>query len=282
MQKLFNKILVPVNFSPGSELAVEKAIDMAGEHQCSIHLLHTVTIESFAAATLADRHLPVPPNLVDNRSELEYRLGKICAHIATTTADTVKADYTVAQGSWTEAIIDAIHSLGIDLVLAGRKENLFSKRKMMLNPDLIAERTKVPVVTIPSGKSFSKLMSILIPVTDFLPVRKIMYGIYLATYYKASIRLLAVGTDKTKETVSYYLARANQLIHEHCNIKTDMEMVVCNNTAVAVNEYAKLKSADLIIVNPRTQTKMPGFFSSLFGNILQKKAEPPVLTVAPL
>lgn len=282
MQKLFNKILVPVNFSPGSNLAVEKAIDIAEEHRCSIHLLHTVTIEPFAAVALANGHFAVPADLVDNRSELEFRLERICAHIDTVTHHSVMADYSIAQGSWTETIIEMIHGSGIDLVLCGRKENLFSKRKMMLNPDLIAERTKVPVVTIPSGKSLTKLLSILIPVTDFLPVRKIMYGIYLATYYKASIRLLAVGTDKTKDTVSYYLARAYQLIHEHCNIETDMEMVVCNNTAVAVNEYAKLKSADLIIVNPRTQTKMPGFFSSLFGNILQKQAVPPVLTVAPL
>ena len=40
---------------------------------------------------------------------------------------------------------------------------------MLLNPDKIAEATRVPIITIPANHRMTKLYSILIPITDFFP-----------------------------------------------------------------------------------------------------------------
>ncbi|MBK9937098.1 MAG: universal stress protein [Chitinophagaceae bacterium] len=43
MQKLFTKILVPVNFNRNTGLALDKAIQLANYFDCDIHLIHVQT-----------------------------------------------------------------------------------------------------------------------------------------------------------------------------------------------------------------------------------------------
>ena len=282
MQKLFNKILVPIDFSAKSKSALEKAMGIAMEYNCSIYLLHVVTSSPFTALAMAGGDTTAPFIMIDNKKELEFQLEKLCRHIHSQTDHLIKAEYTIINGTWNEAIIDFVHDNKIDLVLIGQKGRAFRKRKMLLNPDLIAEQANIPVITIPSNKRLTRLYSILIPITDFLPVRKLLYGIYMAFNYDTTIKLLGVENTKTREQVQYYLAKAHQLIRDNCNVKVKTETIVSQNVAEAVNQFAMLQSADLIIVNPGAQTKMPGFFSSLLGNIIQKYSAPPVLTVNPV
>lgn len=281
MQKLFNKILVPVDFSAKSKKAVEKACDIAKQYECSIHLLHVVPVSPFAAMALTEGPMAIPYSFIENKKEIETALKKMIRQVKLLTNNTVQTDHSILQGTWDEAIIDFATQYNFDLVLIGQKDGMI-KRKMAINPDKIAARADIPVITVPSNRRLTRLYSILIPITDFLPVRKLMYGVYIASNYDTTVKLLGVINEKTKEKVEYYLNKAQQLIKENSPIKVELETIYSQNVAEAVNQFAKIKSADLVIVNPQTQTKMPGFFSSFFGNILQKYSAPPILTVNPV
>lgn len=280
MQKLFNKILIPVDFSANSKIAVEKAIDVAKLYGCSIHLVHAVPISAFSQVSLPGGHMSIPYNVaIDNKKELEYRLKKIAGYISLHSDGIIKVDYSVTIGTWDYVIIDLIQQEKFDLVLIGQKGSLIGKRKMAMNPDTIASKANVPVLTVPSNRRLTRLYSIIIPVTDFLPVRKLMYGIYIASNYETTIKLLGIENRVTKSKVQLYLKKSYQLIHDNSNVKVEVDTVAGENAALAINEFAMLNSADLVIVNPGTQTKMPGFFSLWLGKILQKYSAPPVLTV---
>jgi hypothetical protein len=88
--------------------------------------------------------------------------------------------------------------------------------------------------------------------------------------------------EQQAKKVQHYLKKSFQLIKDNCTLLVKMTSTSSHNVADAVNNYAFKNSADLIIVNPGKQTRMPGFFSSLFGNFLQKFSAPPVLTVNPV
>lgn len=281
MQKLFNKILVPVDFSSKSKSALEKAIGIAVQYNCSINLLHVISLPPFTAMAMAGGDMTIPFAMIDNKQELEFQLEKLCKYIHFQTDNSIEVEYTLLKGTWNDAVIDFVREKKIDLVLIGLKGRALRKKNMLLNPDIIAEKTNIPVITIPSNRRLIRLYSIVIPITDFLPVRKLMYGIYMALGYDATIKLLGIENTNTRERVYYYLTKANQLIRDNCNVKVEMETMVSQNVAEAVNQFAMLSSADLIIVNPGAQTKMPGFFSSLLGNIIQKYSAPPVLTINP-
>jgi nucleotide-binding universal stress UspA family protein len=279
MQKLFNKILVPVDFSEKSTDILEKAFSFASRYNCSIHLLHVAAVSPFAAIPILDGKSFIPYNLSDNTMELNARLEKICTHIASLSGHTIQVEYSVIRGTWNQGIIDFVNENNADLVLIGQKGNFLQKRKMQLNPDLIAEKTNTPVITVPSNRRIIRFYSIVIPITDFLPVRKLMYGVYMGLNLETTIKLLGVENEKTKDKVQYYLDKANKLIRDNCDIRVETETVFSKNIAQAINHFAINKAADLVIVNPGTQTKMPGIFSSLLGNIIQKYAAPPVLAI---
>jgi hypothetical protein len=112
-----------------------------------------------------------------------------------------------------------------------------------------------------------------------------MYGVYIAQRFHTPIRLLGVANSKDEQQakkVQHYLKKSFQLIKDNCELPVEMTSTSSHNVADAVNTYAFRNFGDLIIVNPGKQTRMPGFFSSLFGNFLQKFSVPPVMTVNPV
>jgi len=282
MQKLFNKILVPVDFSPPSKYAIAKAVEIALQYQCSIHLLHVETVSPFAVMAMAGGSMALPPNITDNSKELEYQLKKLAKHAQVLSAGCIQVEYNYQNGSWDEVITDMVNDNGFDLVLVGQQDRFFRNGKMPVNPDKIAARTTVPVITVPANRRLTRLYSLVIPITDFLPVRKLMYGVYIASGNGAVIKLIGVANELTKDKLAYFMNRSYQLIRDNCDVKVELDLIENNNVADAIRHFAVQKSADLVIVNPDTQTRMPGFFSSLMGNIIQKYAGPPVMTVTKL
>lgn len=281
MQKLFNNILVPFDFSPRSYKAIDKSIELANQFQCNIILLHVVTIVPFASIAAIEGHADISYTAIDNQIELNHKLDKI---IAGKQPRLIKAQIKaeVVLGTWNECVIEFIKQNNIDLVVVGQKIQFYRKRKMFINPDRVAEKSNIPVITVPSNRRLTRLFSVLIPITDFLPVRKLMYGVYLAKYNNASIKLLSVQSDKNREVNEYYLQKAHQLIKDNCNLDTELVTIKSNNATQAVYDYTAKHNTDILILNPHSQTKMPGFFSALLGNIIQKYSPTPILTVNPL
>lgn len=280
MQKLFNKILVPVDFSMRSKRAVEKAMLLAGEYQCSVTLLHVVSRYPWRSHLIKAGGGKV---FIDNRRETEFRLwkfAKAASRFAGLPAPVINT--VVQEGPWNDVMVRYIHAHQIDLVLAPQKKLLPSITGGTFNIDIIASVTNVPVITLPYEKKITRLQTIVIPVTDFLPVRKIMYGIYMAASSNATLQLLQVKNDSSGDTSEHYLYKAYRLIQDNCSVHADIEAASGVSVAAAIEEYMQRKTAGLVIVNPGVQTKLPGLFSRLLGRIMQQQAVAPVMTLSPL
>ena len=102
---------------------------------------------------------------------------------------------------------------------------------------------------------------------------------YVASAYNTTIKLLGIESGETKEMVAENLEKAVRFVKDFKHIAVEKEIVSSENIANAVNRFATREAADLVIVNPDSQTKMPGLLSSIFGNTIQKYSIPPVLTV---
>lgn len=281
MQKLFNKILIPVDFSSGSKVAVEKAVEIAQRFQCSVHLLH-VHPHAFAVMPVANGDYRALTEMIDNKKEINLQFEKMCRYMDSISRVKIFTECSIVNGTWNYGIVDFIAANDIDLVLIGEQATLFGKKELLANPDFIAEKANVPVITVPPNRHLNKLYCIVIPVTDFLPVKKLVYGIYMANNLDCTIKLLGIENAGTARQVQHYLKKAAGLIKENCDVKVETETIVSSNVADAVHKFAMSEDADLIIVNPGTQTKMPGLFSTLFNKVIQKYSLPPVLTVNPV
>jgi len=283
MQKLFNNILVPIDFSSASERALGKAVEMANEYHCDIHLLHVVTISPFAFTTMAESHLLLPNEIVDYNEKPGSDMDKLLAMYAPHLLDGRRLYRHIAKGLWNDIVIDMVEEHHIDLLLLGQQEPSLRKRKMIIDPNSIAEASFIPVITVPPGnRRLGELFSIVVPVTDFLPIKKLMYGIYMAQHHRSTIKLLGIeneGDDQYNRKVTHYLNKSFQLIRDNCDVPVEIAITTGTNVADTVNSYAFKNAADLVIVNPGRQSRMPGILASLLGNVLQRYSIPPVLTV---
>lgn len=278
MKKLFNKILVPVNFSSRSTKLVHIAADIARKYDCSIHLLHVVSNSPFSYLPFGANYIYTTDYIIDNKKEIESEMEKYRAVINSKLGDEDRCSYTIVKGNWNDGVIQNVKDQTIDLVLIGQRP-LIAKRRMRINPDKVATKADCPVITIPVDRDITKMKFIIIPVTDFLPEKKLMYGAYVASIYNATIKLLGIENNQTRDSVSHFLKKSYNMIKNYGDITVHLDKIKGDNTAGTLNEFAGRNAVDLIIVNPGTQTRMPGFLSTLWGNILQRYSRLPVLTV---
>lgn len=282
MRKLFNKICIPIDFSENSRKSIENAVVFARQYKCSIHLLYVITFSSLGTTSMPGGHVFTAPDFEEYKALYDKQFEAICKSLDLSGDNFISIDFTVQAGAWDESIIDFVSNNKIDLVLIGITGKTFGRKKIKLNPDFIAEKANVAVVTIPGNRNLVKLGNIVIPITNFLPVRKLMYGIYLAIHFDTTIRLLGIENLDTSGLVNYYLKKSYQLIRDNSSVKVETQVVYGRNVAEVLSHFSVTRMADLIIVNPGAQTRMPGFFSSLIGNVLQKYSAPPVLSISPL
>lgn len=274
-------MLVPVDLSFGAASIVEKIAGIAKDFQCSIHLVHVTKPASLGTFPAIAGTFTANLLIAENNEKLQAKMREICHDVKEVAGADIHVSYSVLKGAWNETLIEMIREYNFDLVVYIQKGKIFARRRMIINPDKIAERAGIPILTLPSNRRFVKLCSIIIPITDFLPVRKIMYAIYIAKGCDTTVKLVGIENRKTKNHLEHYLKKAYHAIHDNCSLNVELDTIPGNNIATAINQFAMVNSSDLIILNPGTQTKIPGIISSLMGRIIQRYAAPPVLTVSP-
>jgi len=252
MVKLFNRILVPVDFSPGSINALERGVEMAKEYQCHLHLLHVISDQTpviFPDEDVMGR----AREMKRNRPVLEFELAKLAEQMRQISDNEVGIGYTIEQGRWNSWVIDLVNNYSFDLVLLSMPEKVTRKIRYCLDVDRIAAATDIPVITIPVARQLKKFYSVLIPVTDFLPIRKLIYGVYIASQYKASVQLLGVEGKRGYDRTHYFLERAYDLIRECPLPGIYSEMSRLHKVEEAVQDKWSDGVTSLVILNPDMQ-----------------------------
>jgi len=188
-----------------------------------------------------------------NRPVLEFELAKLAEQMRQISDNEVGIGYTIEQGRWNSWVIDLVNNYSFDLVLLSMPEKVTRKIRYCLDVDRIAAATDIPVITIPVARQLKKFYSVLIPVTDFLPIRKLIYGVYIASQYKASVQLLGVEGKRGYDRTHYFLERAYDLIRECPLPGIYSEMSRLHKVEEAVQDKWSDGVTSLVILNPDMQ-----------------------------
>jgi nucleotide-binding universal stress UspA family protein len=110
------RMLVPTDFSPASDIAFNYAVDMAARQHASIHLLHVIDDASFATAYPDGFYVELPglrAQLTDDATRRLQEMAKQCATV------NVPATIEVAVGRPARVVSDTAKRQGTDLVVMG-------------------------------------------------------------------------------------------------------------------------------------------------------------------
>jgi len=259
----FNTILIPVDFSQNTEIAVKKAAELGGRDGIELHLLHVVKAGADVEAAFEQ---------LEEMIRVKYPAVRVRTH--------------VLQGrSVQRVIIECARLLQPQLIVIGKSDPprrwAFFKG---VSPDVIAKRSDCPVLTVKPGSADSKTRVILIPIGNFLPERKLEWAVALAKKYRAQIHLLAIqDRQESKEWAlpQVFLKAYNQL-REHLHHPIEYSATGKQGTAKAALNCAEMIMADMIVVNPETESGVSGFAGYRhISDLLGKDSKIQVLDIEP-
>lgn len=286
MVSAFSKILIPVDFSLSTEIAVSRAMGLIEKEHSNIQLLHIISPRSVWQSLTSLIFLTRAKKQASGKYiewEAEKKLAQWKATIEEY-APGIKVNTAIVQAtSVQDMIIHAANTEQPDLIIIGKQGD---RRHLPGHPtvssEYLAQKSNCPVLTIKPGSLHGQTKIILLPVGDFLPERKLELAILIARKYRAQVHLVAIqetGSRQPKDPSRAFIAAWHQLKKElHYPVEYFPGSIA--NTAKATLDYAEMVMADMILVNPEKEGSMAAFGGSRhISDLLSRDSRIQVLDV---
>jgi len=274
----FNSFLIPVDFSQNTDIAVKKAAELAGREGAELHLLHVVRP--------GDRHAGSDRNgNKGHGSAACVGLDRLEILLANQYPGMRIKTHVLPGRSIQRTIIECAGLLRPDLIVIGKSEppkRWFQWRG--ISPDVIARKSNCPVLTVKPGSAESKTRVILIPIRNFLPERKLEWAVMLAKRYRAQVHLLAIQDRQEQKdwALPQVFLKAYHQLREHLHHPIEYSATGKQSAGKAALNCAELIMADMIVVNPETESGVSGFVGYRhISDLLKKDSKIQVLDIEP-
>ncbi|MEO7264412.1 MAG: universal stress protein [Ferruginibacter sp.] len=282
MSLLLANILVPVDFSLNTEVAVKKAIELAQSTGSIIHLLHVspkkniwnhiLNINNFSTLHKQDNY-----NIVVIQKLQEWQ-KVIKGYIPQT-----EVKICFSEGSVHYKILHVAKKLKPQLIIIAKKTG----RKLFIlpdsvNPNRLAKSSACPVLTILNGTMQNKIKTIVVPVRFFIPYLKIEWVIEFAKKDRAKIHIVTLQSKMASwNTDRNYLIETHRLIKSRLNNTVEYHVLNGTNLPRATLDYAKHIGADMILANPCSETKITSLTGKHMNDLLLASTKLEILSVVP-
>lgn len=250
------KILVPVDASNCSTVALKVAISIANAYQAALYVHHVIENTAISEQVKKD---------------------------SLTLLDGVNHQYTESKGNVYKEIITKALDLSAGLIVMGTHGSTgFQEFWLGSNANKIVNSSKCPVLTVRDGVSQTAFKKIVMPMdTSFESRQKVPVALNFAQKLKASVHILGVSTGKDKEaefTVNHYCRQAQDSLSDHgvdSTVEKRMGGNITNNTIA----YAQEIKADLVVIMTEQEPQIGSFFLGKFAQQMVNNSPVPVLVV---
>lgn len=277
-KKLYN-ILVPVDFSGRSKWAISKAIELANNFQCNVHLVHVVSKNILPLIPIeASNILPYDFTVDMNnaRKKLETLKERYQHHLV----GGGKIEISLLQGRRSQELHKYIEQFDMDLVVIGlAKFNLVHRIMSSVSISRLARKTNVPVLAIRSSGLVSHFKKIVLPLTNDVPVRRVQLATMLARSFRSTVYLVSLRKENDANAAEAVLNKTLEVVQSLSTIPVQCFLLEGQNLAKSTLEFSKRINADLIMTNPLKEFHMPGWWNRITRKLLTYGSNIPVMTV---
>lgn len=284
MIKLFKKILIPIDFSEGSEIAIKKAVQLAEPSEASICLL-CICKPLFSLNIFSTTgYIVAPVTEILTISEIEQKVHGYKSYI-NQQLDRVIVETVISEGGkLLQKITETADLFGPDLIIIYKRSgkscfHFFNQA----SPEHIAKKTDCPVLTIKVGSEEKKIRNIVVPVSQRIPERKLEIAIKLAKSFNAKIHLISFPDCIVEEEKSdQAFIESFKKIRENASLIIKHGPVFGNEIARAVLKYAESIQADIILANPTTESCIHYVVGTIhISDMLSERSPIQILDVEP-
>lgn len=284
MGAVFKKILVPVDFTINTEVAIKKSLEIIEPNDSVIYLLHLQKIISqwkpnfrtiiFKRMELKELDLSEKKRRLDQwRSIIEENSPGIVVNTDLAEAHNIE-----------KAIVEEANRCIPDMIVIGKNSH-HSKFPFLntVSPNRIAKETGFPVLTVKPGSIYNKVKSIVVPVGSFVPEKKVELILALRKKFRISIHLVTiVGNKQNENTFSgYALLNTYRFLKDVAQCPLNHEVLHGDNIAKSTLKYAQRIKADMLVVDPEEEATLRPLLGKHISDELMPDSRLQVLTVQP-
>lgn len=278
-----NKILVPIDFSEQSMIALEQSYNIAREYHAEITLLHVIEESGMLAKFFSKQQHD------DVKKNVQIELDKLATEVEKKAKITVNT--LVAKGSIYEKVAEVAELINATMIVMGTNgDDVKKKRFIGSNALRVVRESSVPVITI-KGKHHRKgCKNIVLPLDLSKETReKVTKAIELSKLFGgAAIRVVSVLFTTDEFVVNRLTRQLGQVkaFLEKEEIECTAEIIkgIKGEETLAANilEYAAKVEGDLIMIMTQQEVDFTDYFIGSSAQEIIYHSKIPVLSIRPL
>jgi nucleotide-binding universal stress UspA family protein len=282
MSSGFRNILIPADFSSNTDLAVRKAMEMAGRGRSVFHLLHVLD-----QSKKWSRHFAIGRSELANEKYLEWeaekKLSEWRSFIEAYNPEIEVNVYLEKKRSTEQVITRRARQCAADLIVIGKKNNhSWTSLFRRILPSRIARNAGCAVLTVKQGALNQKIRTLVVPVTDKMAVHKMEAIRAICMHSRIRIHLVSFvnrGQTPEQQTASTLLLVYQRLrASVHCPV--EYSVLHGSNKAKSILNYAEKVHADILLVHPQSESRID-WLNRHISDVLPCASRVQVLTVQP-
>lgn len=268
----FKTILIPVDFSINTEVAIAKALDITDTEEAYFHLLYVQKQPPLLTLGKAAEQISVDQKLDQWKKSIEDYMPTI----------TVQC-WIERSSSVQHCIEKTALSLGVDLIVIGKNStHSWLPVFTTVTPIKLAGATGITVLTVKPGALHNKIKTVVVPITDRLPRNKMTAIESLCKRGRLTVHLVTFvnGSTLPSDSSASTLLQVYQWLQNAIHCPVEYSVLHGYNNVKATLDYAKKVNADILLVYPDSETKM-GWLNTHISDVLPTASGMQVLTVQP-
>ena len=249
-----NNILVPIDFSEESHIALGQSYNLAKYTGSTITLLHIFD---------------------SSEQDAQGKLDKLAEEVSTQSG--LKANVMIVKGKMHEQIIKVAEKINAIVIIMG-----YNSSKGMMK---IIERSACPVITIKGKDHHNGCKHIVLPLDLTEATReKVSKAIEFAKFFNSTIHIISVRLHKEKRHEKKMIAYANQVqkFIKEKGVPCFSKTLEGKDIAQLVLDYAHEIKADLLMIMSQKEFNLKNIFSGTTAQRIVERSEVPVLTIRPM
>jgi nucleotide-binding universal stress UspA family protein len=275
------KILVPIDFSETSLLAIEHAAFTAQLFKAELILLHVIEKHWENFNIVVPKISVTKPSGIVN--EVEKRLEDIAFDIESRYG--VKSECITADGTIFKEILDIKKEYQVDVIVMGTHGvSGFVEFFLGSNAYKITTLAECPVLSVQVHSKKLGFTNIVLPIDNSAHSRqKVHHAVVLANHFGAIINIVGL-IDTISESEKHQLESKVKQVEEfltQSNIAHTTKNVSGSNQAKLTLEYATEIDADLIVIMGDQEENLTGRLLGAYAQQIVNHSKIPTLTIPP-
>ena len=274
--KLCN-ILVPVDFTAKNKWAIAKAVEMANNFNCNIHLV-SIVHHNIVPVLPVEASIFTPYESHADRLYDYDRLKSLASVYSNQLCGNGKIEISVLEGYPEKKLNEYIRQYEMDMVIIGiSRFNLIQRVISSISVTRLARKTKVPVLAVGPGGLVCHFKKIILPLHDGVSLKRVKMATLLARTFKSTIYMVTLRKDE--KVAEKIINEALEIVQSLSTIPVQGIILEGKNLAKTTLDFAKKINADLIMINPIKEFNLPGWWNRITNKLLSYGSRIPVITV---